>query len=335
MLFDMGNREALLEGAKRCLLEKGYAKTTARDIADAAGVSLAAIGYHYGSKESLLEQAFMAAMEEWFADEEPGARESAEQSERMGRSERSEPLEPSKQRRRGEEAPSGEAGEPENRGRADAVGQAGRAGQARLAGEENRADEAESTGQAEGVELAERAESAGRAESADRADHVESTGRADHVESTGRAERVERAESADLDEQADQAEAAGRAAFATGRPGGSLEEFRTFFEGVIATFPHQRPLMRLNLEMGLEAANHPELGAFMSSALQLGREGLAGELGGLDPERDGELAQQVGAFYSVIMTGIIAQYLTDRERFPSASDLAEGLRYIAERALKA
>src|SRR5258707_11219759 len=66
----MGNREALLEAAKRCLIEKGYARTTARDIADAAGVSLAAIGYHYGSKESLLEQAFMAAMEEWFDDDE-------------------------------------------------------------------------------------------------------------------------------------------------------------------------------------------------------------------------------------------------------------------------
>ena len=29
----MGNREDLLEGAKRCLLEKGYRATTARDIA--------------------------------------------------------------------------------------------------------------------------------------------------------------------------------------------------------------------------------------------------------------------------------------------------------------
>ena len=37
MLVDMGNREALLEGAKRCLLEKGYSRTTARDIADEIG----------------------------------------------------------------------------------------------------------------------------------------------------------------------------------------------------------------------------------------------------------------------------------------------------------
>lgn len=53
----MGNREDLLAGAKLCLLEKGYARTTARDIATAAGTSLAAIGYHFGSKEVLLTQA--------------------------------------------------------------------------------------------------------------------------------------------------------------------------------------------------------------------------------------------------------------------------------------
>ncbi|MEW9529546.1 TetR/AcrR family transcriptional regulator [Microbispora sp. NPDC049125] len=64
----MGNREDLLAGAKRCLLEKGYARTTARDIAVASGVSLAAIGYHYGSKEALLTAALVEAIEEWGAD---------------------------------------------------------------------------------------------------------------------------------------------------------------------------------------------------------------------------------------------------------------------------
>ena len=117
----MGNREALLDGAKRVLLEKGYAKTTARDVADAAGVSLAAIGYHFGSKESLLEQAFMAAMEDWFADDE-----------------------------------------------------------------EDRHEE---------------------------------------------------------------------------HPPGSLARFRAFFEEVLASFPRQRALMRLNIEMGLEGTNNPQLGA--------------------------------------------------------------------------
>ncbi|MGZ0150025.1 TetR/AcrR family transcriptional regulator [Kribbella sp. WER1] len=62
----MGNREALVEGAKTCLLEKGYSRTTARDIATAAGVSLAAIGYHFGSKDRLLNEALRALLiDEW------------------------------------------------------------------------------------------------------------------------------------------------------------------------------------------------------------------------------------------------------------------------------
>lgn len=187
----MGNREALLDGAKRVLLEKGYAKTTARDVADAAGVSLAAIGYHFGSKESLLEQAFMAAMEDWFADDE-----------------------------------------------------------------EDRHEE---------------------------------------------------------------------------HPPGSLARFRAFFEEVLASFPRQRALMRLNIEMGLEGTNNPQLGAFMAKAVDYGRMEMAKGLEGLDPEKDGKLARQVGSFYSVLMTGLVCQYLMDGENFPAAQDLAEGFRYIAER----
>jgi AcrR family transcriptional regulator len=61
----MGNRESLIDGAKQCLREIGYTRTTARDIAKAAGVSLAAIGYHFGSTRELLNQALMQAMAEW------------------------------------------------------------------------------------------------------------------------------------------------------------------------------------------------------------------------------------------------------------------------------
>ncbi|MFJ9470219.1 TetR/AcrR family transcriptional regulator [Streptomyces caniferus] len=63
----MGHREDLLEGAKRCLLEKGYARTTARDIVAASGANLASIGYHYGSKDALMRQAIIASSEEWGA----------------------------------------------------------------------------------------------------------------------------------------------------------------------------------------------------------------------------------------------------------------------------
>ena len=194
MLADMGNREDLLEGAKRCLLEKGYAKTTARDIAEAAGVSLAAIGYHYGSKESLLEQAFMAAMEDWFDDEED---------------------------------------------------------------------------------------------------------------------------------------------VHASLPTGSIEQFRQFFTEVTESFPKRKALLRLNIEMSLEGMNNEALGRFMAAAVQYGRTEFATAMQGLTLERDGQLAQSVGSFYSVLMTGLVTQYLVDPEGSPSAADLVEGLLYIAERLLPA
>jgi AcrR family transcriptional regulator len=61
----MGHREDLLAGAKRCLYEKGYERTTARDIVAASGTNLASIGYHFGSKEALLNAAMIEAIEEW------------------------------------------------------------------------------------------------------------------------------------------------------------------------------------------------------------------------------------------------------------------------------
>jgi AcrR family transcriptional regulator len=69
----MGNREALVDGAKACLLEKGYSRTTARDIATAAGVSLAAIGYHFGTKEALLTEAMRTLLIDEWATEVAGA----------------------------------------------------------------------------------------------------------------------------------------------------------------------------------------------------------------------------------------------------------------------
>ncbi|WP_433340500.1 TetR/AcrR family transcriptional regulator [Streptomyces sp. CA-253872] len=60
----MGHREDLLEGAKRCLLDKGFAATTARDIVRESGANLASIGYHYGSKDALLGRAYVALVEE-------------------------------------------------------------------------------------------------------------------------------------------------------------------------------------------------------------------------------------------------------------------------------
>jgi AcrR family transcriptional regulator len=65
--WPVSHRDALLEGAKRCLREKGYARTTARDLVAASGTNLSSIGYHFGSKEALLAEAFDEVFVEWTA----------------------------------------------------------------------------------------------------------------------------------------------------------------------------------------------------------------------------------------------------------------------------
>lgn len=60
-----GHRERLLEAAIACLQEKGYARTTSRDLVAASGTNLASIGYHFDSKEGLLNAAVIEAFQRW------------------------------------------------------------------------------------------------------------------------------------------------------------------------------------------------------------------------------------------------------------------------------
>ena len=61
----MSHRDALLEAARRLILEKGFAATTARDLVSASGTNLGSIGYHFGSREALLSQALEELFDEW------------------------------------------------------------------------------------------------------------------------------------------------------------------------------------------------------------------------------------------------------------------------------
>lgn len=63
----MGHREQLLAAARRLLDERGYARITARDLVTASGTNLASIGYHFGSKAALLNEAIEAAFADWAA----------------------------------------------------------------------------------------------------------------------------------------------------------------------------------------------------------------------------------------------------------------------------
>ena len=56
----------------RCLRDKGYARTTARDLVAASDTNLASIGYHFGSKEALLNEAIAQGFRDW-TDQVEGA----------------------------------------------------------------------------------------------------------------------------------------------------------------------------------------------------------------------------------------------------------------------
>src|SRR5579862_3686384 len=49
-------KQKILETAESLFAEKGYDATSLREIIQAAGVNLAAIHYHFGSKEDLLDE---------------------------------------------------------------------------------------------------------------------------------------------------------------------------------------------------------------------------------------------------------------------------------------
>ena len=85
---EQGNREKLLGAAVDCLREKGYARTTARDLVAASGTNLASIGYHFGSKEALLNEAVVLGFRAWTEEIERATfgEESAGSIERLERS---------------------------------------------------------------------------------------------------------------------------------------------------------------------------------------------------------------------------------------------------------
>jgi AcrR family transcriptional regulator len=56
------SRERLLHSALALFAQHGYAKTSTRDIADAAGTNLAAISYYFGDKAGLYRAVFVEPM---------------------------------------------------------------------------------------------------------------------------------------------------------------------------------------------------------------------------------------------------------------------------------
>src|SRR3974377_1883239 len=52
-------RAFILDAAERLYAERGFSDVTLRDIVAAAGVNLAAVNYHFGSKDELIAELFV------------------------------------------------------------------------------------------------------------------------------------------------------------------------------------------------------------------------------------------------------------------------------------
>lgn len=85
-MWCVDQRKALLEAAITCLQERGYARTTTRDIVATAGSHLPAVNYYFGSKEKLLGQAVTEALRRWMETTMEVARDPAPATlaERLG-----------------------------------------------------------------------------------------------------------------------------------------------------------------------------------------------------------------------------------------------------------
>ncbi len=59
MIETSSTKQKILDSAERLIAERGYAATSLRQIIADAGVNLAAIHYHFGSKEELLHELVM------------------------------------------------------------------------------------------------------------------------------------------------------------------------------------------------------------------------------------------------------------------------------------
>jgi len=63
-----GTRDRILDAAERLFAEQGFYVTTLREITQSAAVNLAAVNYHFGSKQALVVAVFQRRLDELNAD---------------------------------------------------------------------------------------------------------------------------------------------------------------------------------------------------------------------------------------------------------------------------
>ena len=76
---NIDTRERILDAAERLFMAHGYEGTSMRQITGDAGVNLAAVNYHFGSKEALMQEVFRRRLN-WLNEERMRVLDEAEQA---------------------------------------------------------------------------------------------------------------------------------------------------------------------------------------------------------------------------------------------------------------
>jgi len=63
---DTSTEEKIKEAARKVFMQKGYAATRTRDIAEESGINLALLNYYFRSKEKLFNQVMLEKMQQFF-----------------------------------------------------------------------------------------------------------------------------------------------------------------------------------------------------------------------------------------------------------------------------
>jgi len=79
-------QDRILDSAERLFAENGYGRTSLRDITSDAGVNLAAVNYHFGSKEELVRRVFERKMSMVNSVRIEGVERTLQQAEQENRS---------------------------------------------------------------------------------------------------------------------------------------------------------------------------------------------------------------------------------------------------------
>lgn len=58
-------KTALLDAAKQLVVQRGYGGASVRELAAVSGTNIAAVNYHFGTRENLLNEALLSSFLEW------------------------------------------------------------------------------------------------------------------------------------------------------------------------------------------------------------------------------------------------------------------------------